>query len=77
MKLGDLFWVKKLKLKREDGEYKDTIEVMRFLKDKLYIDLSFLEANTLWRMFSEGWYGCWLTVSADTLKDFVNYFELE
>lgn len=77
MKLGDLFWVKTLKLKREDDEYKDIIKVMRFLKDKLDIELSFLEAYTLWRIFSDGWCAGWVVVSDSTLEDFVDYFELK
>lgn len=76
MKLGDLFWVKKLKLKRDDYEYSDTIKIIKYLKDKLDIEVSFLEANTLWRIFSDGWYAGWLDVSDNTLEEFVNYFEL-
>lgn len=77
MKLGDLFWVKTLKLKREDDEYKDTIKVMAFVREKFDIDLTFVEAYTLWRRFSDSWCAGWLILGERTLEGFENYLNFE
>ena len=77
MKLGDLFWVKKLNINKDDCQYKDTIKVMDFVRDKFDIDLSYVEAFSLWVCFSESYCASWLCMSDSMLEEFKDYLEHE
>lgn len=70
MKLGDLFWVKKLKLKKGEYRFDDTFKLINKITEKTGIELSFIEALTLWEIFSGSRCAGWLCVDEDTLNDF-------
>lgn len=79
MKLGDLFWVKVFKLNREDYRYKDTLYLIDFCKKVYDVDLTFLEAMTLWECVSSdacaGWLGINCYIETE-LRDFLDsYFD--
>lgn len=76
MKLGDLFWIKKLKLKRGEDECDDTLKIIKRAKEKYDIELSFIEAYSLWEIFSSVQYAGWLIYSDELFDDFIDYFEL-
>lgn len=72
MKLGDLFWVNLYK--KGDTRYDDTLTVMRVVKERLGVELSFLEALELWNYVS----GCycasgWLCIESE--EDIVEKIE--
>ena len=61
MRLGDLFWIKLYKYEKGEHRYDDTLTIMRVVKERFDIELSFLEALELWSYVSgcrsAGWYG--------------------
>jgi len=69
MKLGDLFWIKKFKLKKDDYKFDDTIKLMELAKQK-NIELTFIEAYTLWECFSGKRYVSWHTLTDEYAEDF-------
>lgn len=69
MKLGDLFWIKKLKLKIGDFEFDDTIKLMELAKQK-DIELTFIEAYTLWKCFSSKRCASWHILTDEYAEDF-------
>ena len=73
MRLGDLFWVKLYEYKKGDHRYDDTFTIMRAVKERLDVELSFLEALELWSYIS----GCrcagWLSFEND--EDIVEKIE--
>ena len=75
MKLGDLFWIKKLELKKGEYRYDDTLKIMKRVKEKYDIELSFIEALTLWEIFSNSHCAGWLTYNDETFDDFCYMFE--
>lgn len=65
MKLGDLFWIKLYEYKRGDYRYDDTFTIMRVVKERFDIELSFLEALELWSYVSGCQSAGWLSFEND------------
>ena len=65
MKLGDLFWIKLYDYKKGNYRYDDTLTIMRVVKERFDIELSFLEALELWSYVSGCRCASWLCFSND------------
>ncbi len=65
MKLGDLFWIKLYKYKKGDYRYDDTLNIMRVIKEKFDIQLTFLEVLCIWEYISNCRDAGWLVVDSD------------
>lgn len=73
MKLGDLFWVKTLKLKSGDYRFDDSIRIIGVVKESFGYELSFVEAIYFWEIFSNSRCAGWLYINND--QEIIDAFE--